>query len=181
MNYLNDYFKQDYFGGTAPQENNPYEKQLQGLLTNPGSFQGTPGFQFAFDTGLEGVNRQLAARGMTGSGNQLAEIMKYGTGLAQQDYGNQVDRLGRFSGQQQQYNLGNKQADNSFTLGVGQNANTAQRNAWDFNLGQNQNEMNAAKNYNQYNLDSWGNSINQQNANTQLGNARANDFYRNRV
>ncbi len=177
MNYLNQFVGGQVYNGTPSGiggrqgSDNPYQDQLNGLLSDPNSFSGTPGLQFALNSGLDGVNRQLAQRGLTGSGNQLAEIMKYGSGLAMQDYGNQVDRLGRLTGQQQQYQLGNKQADNSYTLGLGQNANTAQRNTWDYDLGQQQNALNSSKNLNQYNMDAWSNSINQQNANTNLANS----------
>lgn len=170
---------------------NFYEKQLQGLLSNPNSFQGTPGFQFARDQGLEAATRKLNAGGMGGSGNALAELTRLGTGYAMQDYGNQVDRLGRLTGQQQQfqlgqdqnanqatrntndYNLGLYKTSNDFQLGSEQNAQTAQRDWWNannqnnqFNLGQ----QRAATDW--YNADT-----NRFGADTQRGNAMANIFF----
>ena len=145
---------------------NAYRGQLDNLLTNPGSFSGTPGFQFALDQGMQGVQRSNSAG--RNSGNALAALAKYGTDLAQQDYGNQVDRLGRLSGQQDQFNLGTEQnrltgenninnfnlggqrnvndANNNekqFALGIGRNANDATRNANDFSLGQGRNANDA--------------------------------------
>jgi hypothetical protein len=86
---------------------NLYSNKLREMLDSPGSFQGTPGFQFARDQGLGAVSRQMS--GQRGSGNALAALTKYGTGVAMQDYGNQVDRLGRLAGQEQQYELGQGQ------------------------------------------------------------------------
>lgn len=97
-----------------------YENQLQQLLTNPGSFQGTPGFGFARDQGLQAASRSAAARGMRGSGNVLAELTKLGTGYAMQDYGSQVDRLGRLTGQDQANELGKGRLALDDRLGTGQ-------------------------------------------------------------
>lgn len=84
----------DPFGGQRPQ----YQQQLQQLMNNPSSIQGSPGYQWQMAQGLEGVNRTEAARGMLGSGNRLAELMKYGQGMASTEYGNQFSRLAQLSG-----------------------------------------------------------------------------------
>ncbi len=163
--------------GQAPQESSSgfYDNQLKKMLTNPSSFQGTPGFKFALGQGTEAVNRRMAAGGMGESGNALAKLMEYGTGLAQQDYGNQMDRLGRLSGQDQQ-----------FTLGQGQNANTAMRNQHDYNLGQGQLDLGygqlgqaALKNQNDYNLAQGRNGIDWYNAQTGRGSAMSNSWLNN--
>ena len=79
----------------------PYQNQLnsalsryESLLTNPSSFTGTPGYQAALEGGTQAINRSAAARGMSNSGNVLAELAKYGSGLASQEYGAQVGRQG---------------------------------------------------------------------------------------
>ena len=122
-----------------------YGNALRNLITNPGSFQGTPGFQFALNNGMDGIARQAAARGMNNSGNVLGDMTKFGTGLAMQDYGNQIDRLGKLSGQEQTYDLG-----------MGQNANTATRNANDFTMGTQRNNndftLGNQRNNNDFNL-----------------------------
>lgn len=136
---------------------NLYGNQLNTLLTNPGSFQGSPGFNFALNTGLDGVARQNSR--VRGSGNALAALTQYGTGLAQQDYGNQVDRLGRLQGQQQQYQLGTdsnnnqrQSIDNQYSLGQTQNALSGQRDFWNYDLGRQQNSQSAANARNNWNL-----------------------------
>ena len=146
--------------------------QISGLLNNPGSFSMTPGAKFALDTGLSGIRRQYLAKGMGDSGNVLAELTKYGTGVASQDYGNQMDRLSKLLGGEEQYKLG-----------TDQNTNVATRNANDFSLGtqRNQNDYNlglgdlASRNWNNqanYNLGLGRNAVDIANANTNWFNAR---------
>jgi hypothetical protein len=101
-----------------------YANAISNLVNNPDSFGETAGFKFARDQALQGVDRSAAARGMRGSGNVLAELVKQGTGMALQGRGDEIDRLGRLEGQEQQY-----------ALGVGANENTATRNANDLTLG----------------------------------------------
>lgn len=139
-----------------------YENELRKMLTDPGSFQGTPGFQFALDQGLGAINRSNSAQ--RSSGNVLAQLTKYGTGLAMQDYGNQMGRLGSLQGQAQQYDLGQGQnanqaqsIANQFALGQGQNRNAGQRNWMDFTLGLGQNENTAQRNANDYGVN-WLNA-----------------------
>ena len=169
-----------------------YANKLKGYLTDPNSFQSSPGFQFALNTGLDGVSRQLAAKGMSDSGNALAELTKYGTGLASQEYGNTLDRLGKFSGQEQQYDLGLGQNANTATrnaneydLGLQQNANTNQNNYWNYDLGLGRNANEASRNQNDFNLGVGRNQVdfmnagtNRYNAATNRGSAQSADYYR---
>ena len=147
-----------------------YGNALKSMMTNPGGFSGTPGFKFALNTGLDAVGRQNSRN--RGSGNALAALTQYGTGLAQQDWGNQVDRLGRLQGQQQQFQLGmdsnanQRQSidnqrlanDNQFQLGQTQNALSGQRDFWNYDLGRESNSMQAANARNQWNINPnrWG-------------------------
>lgn len=159
---------------------NAYENQLLQLLQNPGSFSGSPGYQFALDQGLQGVNRSNSRQ--RGSGNALAALTKYATGLATQDYGNQVDRLGRLSGQQQQYELGSEanrltgaRDANNFTLG-NRAADTAdKRTEYDYSLGNRQADNTRTANDQQFGLGMYraGNDYalgSEQNANTAQNN-----------
>jgi hypothetical protein len=57
------------------------------------NFRADPGYQFQFDQGLQAIDRGAAAKGMVTSGNTLNAEQKYGTGLADQSYGNYVTRL----------------------------------------------------------------------------------------
>lgn len=66
------------------------------------NFHAGPGYQFTLDQGLGAINRRRAASGMLASGNADADAIKYGTGLADQTYGNWQDRLGS----NRQYELG---------------------------------------------------------------------------
>ena len=162
---------------------NDYKNQLNTLLTNPNSFSGTPGYQFALDQGMQGVERSNSAS--RNSGNALAALAKYGTGLAQQDYGNQVDRLGKLSGQQDQFNINNEQNrltgenntnqynlggqrnandatnnQNNYQLGLGRNANDANRADQEFGLGMQRNANEAQNNYWNYDNNRTQNSNN---------------------
>jgi hypothetical protein len=133
------------------------QSKLNQYLTDPGSFQASPGFQFALNQGLQATQRQNSSQ--RGSGNALAALANYGTGLASQEYGATIDRLGRLAGQDQQFQLGQEQnrtaatrAANDFTLGTQQNQNTAQRNAFDYSLGSEQNRNTATRNLFDYSL-----------------------------
>lgn len=77
--------------------------RLAELLTDPNSIEKTPAYQFALEQGNQAINRSAAAKGMLGSGNVLAELAKYGQGMASQEYGNQVNRLSDLMSRSQQY------------------------------------------------------------------------------
>ena len=55
------------------------------------ALENIPGYQFARDQGVQQVNRQLGSMGLTGA--QVKGISRFVTGLADQTYGNQVNRL----------------------------------------------------------------------------------------
>lgn len=75
-----------------------YQNQLNALMQNPGSFSSSPAYKFAFDQGLEAVNRNLAAKGLTNSGTRLAELTKFGQGMAGQQYFQQANLLSKLAG-----------------------------------------------------------------------------------
>jgi hypothetical protein len=64
----------DPFMGERPQ----YQNQLKQLMTNPGEFGSSPVYEFAYNKGLDAINRRAAAQGRLKSGNYLAELMDYG-------------------------------------------------------------------------------------------------------
>lgn len=77
-------------------------KPLQDLLgltagSTPASQQaalaGTPGYQFALQQGLQSTKAQATAMGMGLSGNTLAALDQYSTGLADQTYQQRVGNL----------------------------------------------------------------------------------------
>lgn len=164
---------------------NTYGNMLRRYVNEPGSYSGSPGFQFALDTGLESARRKQAAGGMANSGNALAELTQLATGYAQQDYGNTIDRLGRLSGQEQQYGLGQEQNANTatrnandFSLGQTQNALKGQNDFWNYDLGLGQNANQASRNQNDFSLGMGQNRIGMYNAQTNRGSAQSNDYYR---
>jgi hypothetical protein len=65
----------------------------QSLLKDPSKVQQTAGYQFALDQGNQAINRSAAAKGMLGSGNVLAELAKYGQGMASQRYDKELDNI----------------------------------------------------------------------------------------
>lgn len=69
-----------------------------GILSPDMKFQETPGYQFAFDEGMRAVENSAAARGTRLSGNQLRALTQYGQGMANQEYGNWLNRLAAASG-----------------------------------------------------------------------------------
>jgi hypothetical protein len=60
-------------------------------------FQATPGYQFQFDQGTAAVNALAGARGGLNSGRTMQDLTKFGQGLANQEYGNYLSRLGGLS------------------------------------------------------------------------------------
>jgi len=84
-----------------------YQTQLDALLRNPSSIENTPGYQFQMDQGNQAINRSAAAKGMSNSGGVLAELAKYGQGLASQEYGNTLGRLSSLSQSERQNKLQN--------------------------------------------------------------------------
>lgn len=75
-----------------------YAKQLQDLMTNPGSVKDLPGYQFQMDQGTDAITRQAAANGFLGSGNLGAELEKYGQGLASSFYDKRLSLLSSLAG-----------------------------------------------------------------------------------
>lgn len=87
----------------------------EGSQAAQGAFTSSPGYQFQMDQGLQALERRAAAQGQLGSGNTSLDTLTYAQGLANQDYGNWLDRLGAYN------NLGlataNQQA--GLTSGIG--------------------------------------------------------------
>ena len=100
-------------GASAVQTANPYEARLAELVNDPNKITDSNAYKFRFNEGQRGIERSAAAKGMLGSGNTLAALAQYGQGMASDEYGNEVSRLGALSGQKDQYNLGLKGLANS--------------------------------------------------------------------
>lgn len=98
---------------SGTQTSNPYEQRLQQLVNNPNSISDSNAYKFRFNQGQQALERGAAAKGMLNSGNTLAALAQYGQGMASDEYGNEVSRLGAMSGQRDSYNLGLKGLANS--------------------------------------------------------------------
>ena len=93
-------------GASSWKYSNPYEKRLAALVNNPDSIENTNAYKFRFNQGQQALERSAAAKGMLNSGNTLAELARYGQGMASDEYGREFERLNSATGQRNQYNLG---------------------------------------------------------------------------
>jgi hypothetical protein len=74
-------------------------RALPGLEAGVGdNFQQSPGYQFAVGEGVNAIDRGASARGLLNSGARLRELMRYGTGMANQEYGNWWNRKAALAG-----------------------------------------------------------------------------------
>jgi hypothetical protein len=80
------------------------------------NFRADPGYQFALDQGNENILRKQASTGQLASGNTNLDLLRYGQGLADQQYGGYVSRLAPFLGAAQ----GAAQGNASVLTGLGQ-------------------------------------------------------------
>jgi hypothetical protein len=62
------------------------------------TYETSPGYDFARAEGIRAIDQSASARGMLNSGGRLRELMRYGTGVAQQDYNNWLSRLQGLAG-----------------------------------------------------------------------------------
>lgn len=74
--------------------------QLSQLSANPSSVTGVPGYQFGYDQGLQALQRSMASRGYTGSGNMALALQRYGTDYATKFLGDEENRLAGLAGAQ---------------------------------------------------------------------------------
>jgi hypothetical protein len=63
------------------------------------AFQVSPGYDFQMGQGLQALDRSASAKGFLGSGNAATAATQYGQGLANQEYGNWLQRLGTLQGE----------------------------------------------------------------------------------
>jgi len=94
-----------------------FRNRLRDLMQNPGSFEGSVGYNFARDQALGATSRAMS--GQRGSGNALAALQRQAAGLAQQDYGNEVDRSLRAAQLEQQGSQFDRDLDLRGELGRG--------------------------------------------------------------
>jgi type II secretory pathway pseudopilin PulG len=104
------------------------------------SFQESPGYQFAFGEGVRALEGSAAAGGNLRSGATMKALTNYGQGMANQEYGNWIGRLGSLAGMGQAAagnqaaagaNFGNMSSNALSAIGNAQSAGAiAQGNAW---------------------------------------------------
>ena len=75
-----------------------YASQLANLVNNPSSVTQTPGYQFRFGQGLQGLQASQAAQGRLVSGGALLQSQQFGQNFANQSYNDQVNTLAQLSG-----------------------------------------------------------------------------------
>jgi hypothetical protein len=71
-------------------------------------FRDSTGYQFRMDEGVDAIQGSRAARGILNSGASSKELMKYGQGLASQEFSNFLGQLGnvRDTGLESAYKTG---------------------------------------------------------------------------
>ena len=73
-------------------DNNSAPTGLTRNMPEFGEFEESPGYQFQLDEGMKALERQQSARGMRLGASASKDFMRFGTGLASQDYGNWWNR-----------------------------------------------------------------------------------------
>lgn len=71
-----------------------YEMGLGDRPENYRGFQATPGYQFQLDQGNESINALAGTRGGLMSGRTLQDLATFNQGVANQEYGTYMSRLG---------------------------------------------------------------------------------------
>ena len=103
--YINQKFKQDPFYGGQGGSSGGVGMGYGGLIAPYGAYktpdqfqaptvtdQNAPGYQFAKQQGMQGIERSAAARGGLLTGGTLKALDAYNTGLANQTYGDVFNR-----------------------------------------------------------------------------------------
>lgn len=70
--------------------------RLEQLVNVP--FEASPGYQFRMEEGARAIDRGMNAQGLYGSGARAKALMRYGQGLAGEEYGNYMNRLAALAG-----------------------------------------------------------------------------------
>lgn len=119
----------------------------------------TPGYQFNMDEGLKAIDRRAATRGNYGSGSYMKDLLRYSQGLADNTYGEYMNRLGTLSGNGQTQTNALAQLGQNYATNAGNNINAAGAARASGYIGQANTLMNGA------------NALSSLYANQQLGNS----------
>lgn len=86
-------------GSTAtPLNGSPDSSGTAANAPDYSAFFDSPDYQFALQQGQQGVDRDAAARGALYSGGHTADVLKFGQGLASQQFNNYTNRLASLAG-----------------------------------------------------------------------------------
>ena len=69
------------------------QEQYEGAIQDPNQYIQSPGYNWLQEQGVSAIDRGAAARGKLDSGQNQKDLMRFGQGLASQDYGNYLSRL----------------------------------------------------------------------------------------
>jgi hypothetical protein len=70
------------------------QDQYENVIQDPNKYIESPGYNWLLKQGVDAIDRGAAARGKLDSGENQKDLMRFGQGLASQDYANYVNRLG---------------------------------------------------------------------------------------
>ena len=90
-----------YASATA-QDAYKYELGIGNKPASYGGFEAGPGYQFRVDEGMRALESTKASQGLLHSGAAMKEALRLGTGYANQEYDNHLNRLGDLAGRSQQ-------------------------------------------------------------------------------
>lgn len=108
-------------GQTATLTKDPNNILNQQFHFDASNLDQTPGYQFALQQGLQGVNNSAAAKGLGVSSANMRDATRFATGLADQTYGDQFNRA--LNTYQTNYNsAANNAARMAGLVQMGQNA-----------------------------------------------------------
>lgn len=105
-----------------------YEMGLGARPDNYAGFQASPGYQFQLQQGNESINALAGARGGMNSGRTMQDLAKFNQGIANQEYGTYMSRLGALTDTGMSAASMSGQASQNAAAGVS-NALAAQGNA----------------------------------------------------
>lgn len=142
MGYTPQFDSQGNLTGMTKNPDNMLQQQFNGgapFSFNPSDLEKYPGYQFALQQGMRGVNASAAAKGLGVSAGNIRGAADYASGLASQTYGNAYNQaLGTY-----QTNYGN--ALNTFNTNYTSAAQNANRLAGLVQTGQNSATQTAAQ------------------------------------
>lgn len=97
------------------------------------AFEQSPDYKWALSQGIEGINRGAASRGALNSGGTDVDLLRYGQGLASQNYSNYYARLAQLAGmgQSSAQGLGGSASNAAANIGaLNAQGTIGSQNAW---------------------------------------------------